>query len=138
MCNMFPSFVSYSFTMDTESDVYFSIDFWYHIFRDNTVRTCFIPVSSDFVDYMLTDGITLPQKQFVSHDDPRKVLPTSDISDTSSDEAEGPEEAEEEQIYCFEELENEIQNVIDDFGGECFVRTNWSSAKVCDILYPQF
>ena len=53
MCNMFPSFVSYSFTMDTESDVYFSIDFWYHIFRDNTVRTCFIPVSSDFVDYML-------------------------------------------------------------------------------------
>lgn len=40
-----------------------------------------------------SDGITLPQKQSVSHDDPRKVAPTSNISDTSSDEAEGPEEA---------------------------------------------
>ena len=38
---------------DAEPSLYFSIDFWYHIFRENTVRTRFIDVSPEFLDYML-------------------------------------------------------------------------------------
>lgn len=38
---------------DAETSLYFSIDFWYHIFRENTVRTRFIDVSPEFLDYML-------------------------------------------------------------------------------------
>ncbi len=38
---------------DAETSLYFSIDFWYHIFRENTVRTRFIDVSTEFLDYML-------------------------------------------------------------------------------------
>ena len=45
--------------MNLENSVYFSIDFWYHIFRDNTVRTRFISAPSDFVDYMLQGLILL-------------------------------------------------------------------------------
>ena len=36
----------------------------------------------------------------------------------------------EEVEYEFPELEEEIQNKIDLCDGECFVRANWSSAKV--------
>lgn len=34
----------------------------------------------------------------------------------------------------FPELEEEIQNIIDLCDGECFVRANWSSAKV-ELVY---
>lgn len=43
--------------MNPENSVYFSIDFWYHVFRDNTVRTRFISVPSGFVEYMLQGWI---------------------------------------------------------------------------------
>lgn len=33
--------------------------------------------------------------------------------------------------YEFPEIEEQIQEVIDMCDGECFVRANWSSAKVC-------
>ena len=38
---------------DAETALYFSIAFWYHIFRDNSVRTRFIDFSTEFLDYML-------------------------------------------------------------------------------------
>ena len=40
-----------------EESLYFSIDFWYHVFRENTVRTRFISVSPEFVEYMLKGSL---------------------------------------------------------------------------------
>ncbi|KNB45968.1 cell division cycle protein [Blastocystis sp. subtype 4] len=103
---------------------FFSIDYWYPIFKENTVKTRFIRVQQEFVDYILSDGVVLPTNTDISYDDPRKCRPIELSSD--SDEA----EIEEEEVpITFLDLENEIQEVIDEFGGDCFVRTNWSSAK---------
>lgn len=38
---------------EAETSLYFSIDFWYHVFRENTVRTRFIDVSPEFLEYIL-------------------------------------------------------------------------------------
>lgn len=54
ICGMFVLSVGIITGMeDAETSLYFSIDFWYHIFRENTVRTRFIDVSTEFLDYML-------------------------------------------------------------------------------------
>lgn len=51
LCVVFVEVIVPLFAM--EESLYFSIDFWYHVFRENTVRTRFIPVSPEFVEYML-------------------------------------------------------------------------------------
>lgn len=65
--------------MDPSS--YFSIDFWYPIFKENTVKTRFIPINDSFVQYMLSgiciiyilliDGVILPKANHYTKEDPR-------------------------------------------------------------------
>lgn len=80
--------------MDSDSSYYYSIDFWYHIFRENTVRTRFITVDESFVEYMLSgicgcillgiDSVILPKADHYTREDPRLG---GNFSDDSEDEA---------------------------------------------------
>ena len=81
--------------MDVDPSFYYSIDFWYHIFRENTVRTRFITVDDSFVEYMLSgsfkrtllwiDSIILPKADHYTREDPRLGGNFSDDSDDELD-----------------------------------------------------
>ncbi|GJJ68501.1 hypothetical protein EMPS_00847 [Entomortierella parvispora] len=129
---------------------------WYPAFRSLTIKTKVIPLPEDFVSYLHADGVFVPgqsgvtlaldsdsdsdsdnDEAHISDMDRLKTLQEetyrqrhADSSDDSSDnEDQDPQEDEETPLPYFPELETEIEQTIEEFGGEVFPKLNWSSPR---------
>lgn len=103
-----------------------AVPVWYPHFRPVTFDTLFIPLTPDFLAYLLADGIVLPSSLL-----PKRVTnPDPDDSDASS---EGDDEEWSETKSApqpdFPDLEAKIKHAIDRLGGEVFAKLNWSSPR---------
>jgi len=102
-----------------------SFSSWYENFRKVTIKSRIIPLSQEFVEYLLSDGIILPAGSYA---EPKY--------DTNSDDDWGEDEVDwskangsEPKAPSFPELEARIKSCIDELGGSVFPKLNWSSPK---------
>jgi hypothetical protein len=81
---------------------------WYSSFEDCTIKSRVIPLSPDFVDYLLTDGIVLPQSSKSS------MLQSLDRSELSDDD-DLVSVSSEMVAPSFPELEAQVEAVLAEF-----------------------
>ncbi|CAN7989399.1 unnamed protein product [Ixodes hexagonus] len=97
-----------------------SFSSWYADFRNSTIPSLCIPVTKEFVDYLLSDGIVLPGKAPASQS----------CANDSDDEVDWSEaDCESSEIPSFPDLEEKVSLAIGRLGGRVFPKLNWSSPK---------
>jgi len=95
---------------------------WYHNFKQVTIKSKIIKLSSEFVHYLKSDGIILP--------DAEEVRYSNDLERYSDDEDDTWDNAEDTPtVSKFPDLKLEIDNAISDLGGVVFPKLNWSCPK---------
>ncbi|KAH7938251.1 hypothetical protein HPB49_021981 [Dermacentor silvarum] len=97
-----------------------SFSSWYSVFKNATITSVCIPLTSDFIKYLLSDGVVLPGK-----------APSSQKYDTDSEDEVDWSEADDDstEIPSFPELEEAVSAAIKRLGGRVFPKLNWSSPK---------
>uniref|UniRef100_G3MLL1 Uncharacterized protein n=1 Tax=Amblyomma maculatum TaxID=34609 RepID=G3MLL1_AMBMU len=97
-----------------------SFSSWYGVFKNATVTSVCIPLTSDFIKYLLSDGVVLPGE-----------APSSQKYDTDSEDEVDWSEADTDssEIPSFPELEQTVSSAIKRLGGRVFPKLNWSSPK---------
>ena len=98
-----------------------SIDRWYPKLSSVSIRTTILPLSDDFVKYLLADSVFVAAD--ADHDDSAEHLSEDDADDWDSDTAAADEASR------FPELEAAIAAAIRKHGGEVFPKLNWSAPK---------
>ena len=107
------------------------INEWYPSFRRITLKTKFLDLDPSFVEYLLSDGIIMPEgcemeKQGLDggHDD-------SWSSSMSGDDDEGEENQQSTQPSRpqFNELVTALSAAIEELGGAVFPKLNWSAPR---------
>lgn len=106
--------------MKVEDVLSCSFSSWYGTFKNSTISSICIPVTKDFIDYLLSDGIVLPGKVPVSQG-------CDDDSESEVDWSEA--DAESSEIPNFPDLESKVSCAIERLGGRVFPKLNWSSPK---------
>jgi len=113
---------------------------WYKTFRksknnpieNSTPRSIIIPLSHEFITYLLSDGVKLPIEACDESDEDDGSWtddpPTTTDNDHDSDGRDDGGESEEEEV-SFPELTNKITKTISDLDGSVFPKLNWSSPK---------
>ncbi|KAF9574529.1 hypothetical protein BGW38_008311, partial [Lunasporangiospora selenospora] len=121
---------------------------WYPKFRSVTIKSKTIPLPEEFIHYLNADGIFIPGQsnvtlaltdsedegdnivdiEKVKEETMKRLAQKGDDSDDSSDD-EDQEEEEEVSTPHFPLLELEIEQAIEEFGGEVFPKLNWSSPR---------
>uniref|UniRef100_A0A0K8RJR9 Uncharacterized protein n=1 Tax=Ixodes ricinus TaxID=34613 RepID=A0A0K8RJR9_IXORI len=97
-----------------------SFSSWYADFKNATIPSICIPVTKEFVDYLLSDGIVLPGK----------VPASQSCANDSDDEVDWSEaDSESSEIPSFPDLEEKVSRAIERLGGRVFPKLNWSSPK---------
>ncbi|XP_029847753.2 cell division cycle protein 123 homolog isoform X2 [Ixodes scapularis] len=97
-----------------------SFSSWYANFKNATIPSICIPVTKEFVDYLLSDGIVLPGK----------VPASQSCANDSDDEVDWSEaDCESSEIPSFPDLEEKVSRAIERLGGRVFPKLNWSSPK---------
>ncbi|CAN7984267.1 unnamed protein product, partial [Ixodes pacificus] len=97
-----------------------SFSSWYADFKNATIPSICIPVTKEFVDYLLSDGIVLPGK----------VPASQSCANDSDDEVDWSEaDCESSEIPSFPDLEEKVSRAIERLGGRVFPKLNWSSPK---------
>jgi len=108
---------------------------WYSLFKKHTIPSVILPLPSDFLSYLMEDGLYLPSSHCTvdmlsSCDDydlseMKKSLNDDDIhtNRVSFNSSESSVTLTRE----FPDLEGKINTVIKDFKGQVFVKTNWSA-----------
>ena len=95
-----------------------SFDKWYPALKAVTIKSVILPLSEEFVQHILADGVF-----------------ATDGGDGSSDGSDGDDAAKGNDEWSaaeqprFPELERAIGEVLDRFGGTAFVKLNWSAPK---------
>ncbi|KAF9933347.1 hypothetical protein FBU30_005751 [Linnemannia zychae] len=124
---------------------------WYPKFRSITIKSKVIPLPEEFVDYLNADGVFIPGQSGLtlalsdSEDDESEDENISDADrfkalqeatfrqkaedDSSDDEDDSDSEQGEVPLPHFPVLEREIEQTIEEFGGEVFPKLNWSSPR---------
>eukprot|EP00438_Fugacium_kawagutii_P023650 Skav206414 [mRNA] locus=scaffold292:77917:79054:+ [translate_table: standard] len=91
---------------------------WFYLFKDLTFKSEIIPLSEDFVRYLLADGIHVPGK-----------TRTSDAASNSSWGSGGDSDDETTAVFDFPELEKEVRSAIQRLNGKVLPKLNWSAPK---------
>lgn len=120
----------------------FQFSSWYPVFRAHSIKSTVIrPLPPDFVNYLHSDGILVPEGSedslvsanvFCSEPNNRLRVATSTLSDEEDDDAEKDDsDSEEEQAnkFSFPELDAKIRDIIKTYGA-VFPKLNFSSPKV--------
>lgn len=103
-----------------------SIDRWYPALRACTVKTTLIPLSETVVSYLLADGCFVGADSDGDDSDvPSGSEPDAEWGDEAADGAAGDADAR----ARFPELEAAIAAAIEEQGGACFPKLNWSAPK---------
>lgn len=110
-----------------------SIATWYPVFRRHTVKSLMVPVPDEVIKYLEEDGIVLPLE----------ATPTARHT-SSRNEEDSDEEidwSEEEQVEMkppfFPEFSKSLENAIYEYGGEVFIKLNWSAPTDAAWITPQ-
>ena len=95
---------------------------WYNIFKELTIESRIIKLPSEFIDYLLEDGVVMPRS--VDEDD-------HEIIDGDRGSMEEWSDNEEDGAYSpvFPTLEKDVKNAIKDLGGSVFPKLNWSAPR---------
>jgi hypothetical protein len=101
-----------------------SLTSWYDGFKDVTLKTKTVEVSSDFLDWLRQDGVILPEEV---EDGDDKDVEWSDCDDDGDTEVGGEES--EARRPSFPDLTDFICSTMRSFGGPVFPKLNWSSPK---------
>ncbi|KAI9193615.1 D123-domain-containing protein [Polychytrium aggregatum] len=117
---------------------------WYPNFRKVSIKSHVISLTPAFVDYLLQDGVFLPldsagQVQPSYHatisddwdgDESAFQEPSGDGDDgDDGDDDDGDDDGDQVEVPQFPELDQTIMDAIDDLGGACFPKLNWSCPK---------
>ncbi|XP_057316704.1 cell division cycle protein 123 homolog isoform X1 [Hydractinia symbiolongicarpus] len=94
---------------------------WYHNFKNCTFKSKIIKLTSDFIDYLNSDGIILPVVEETRYSNTLEEY--SDEDDWNSDDRDT------DVIPSFPQLKLEVDNAIKELGGAVFPKLNWSSPK---------
>ena len=96
---------------------------WYSLFEKNTIRSKFVDLNDEFIEYLGQDGIIIPSsvpmgsigKDELSDDEELKSVDAADFSTLPV----------ETKNFVF--LEETIVNIITEFNNEVFIKLNWSA-----------
>ena len=98
---------------------------WIHLFSKETMKSKVIPLSKNFISYLLQDGVILPTIPGV---DPFGKDELSDDEDLFEPVENNNEDmCPYESIDDFHQLTADITQAINDLKGEVFVKLNWSA-----------
>jgi len=96
---------------------------WYGNFKQITFRSKIIKLSCEFVEYLKSDGIVLPDLNAPTYSNELEGYSDED------DNVEWDEQERNVTIPEFPELQEEVEAAIKSLGGEVFPKLNWSSPK---------
>jgi len=105
-------------SVDSQERVYddiwlFSYPNWSKFFTKNRIRSECIPLSHEFIQYLLQDGVHIPEHLFTI----TKPSNTAIIEEIVEDPT------------FFPDIISKIQDAIDTLGGDVFPKLNWSSPR---------
>eukprot|EP00439_Symbiodinium_sp_Y106_P032313 s6575_g3.t2 len=95
---------------------------WFPTFRDVTFKSEILPLSEDFVKYLLADGIHVPVSK------PQESDGASDGSWGSGGDS-ANEAQDLEGVFDFPELEDSVRSAISRLNGQVLPKLNWSAPK---------
>ena len=96
---------------------------WYTLFKNSSIRSVIIPLQSDFIDYLNQDGVVLPgneSEEEIHYESDSESEDWSAAEDCNTTTATAPE---------FAELTKQIEDAIEDLGGDVFPKLNWSAPR---------
>lgn len=98
---------------------------WYPLFKDVTFKSHIIELPNQFLEWLKTDGLSLPSNT------PTSIFCTNkdecDSDDDGEDIAHQPEMLHD---FQFDELNKQVSDAIENLGGHVFPKTNWSAPQV--------
>jgi hypothetical protein len=107
---------------------------WYETFRQGpkpaTIKSVVIPLPTEFIDYLLSDGVSLPEGATrVSSCIPNTADEhwSSDEEDENDDQNNGSDETRPQ--FSFPELTDQVETAIRSLGGSVIPKLNWSAPK---------
>ncbi|XP_064611501.1 translation initiation factor eIF2 assembly protein-like [Liolophura sinensis] len=104
-----------------------SFSSWYPTFEDVTIKSRVLPLSSEFVEYLLADGIVLPESE--TSDQPSARQTNDDQKCTVSTEETDWNDDVGAHAPCFPQLEGKLTQSLSELGGKVFPKLNWSAPK---------
>ncbi|KAJ7044071.1 D123-domain-containing protein [Mycena alexandri] len=121
-----------SFPELSPSDILrFQFSSWYPVFSSISIKSTILrPLPRDFVDYLHSDGVHVPE----GSDDLPAESTLSDDEDDASDE-EGSDDSEVQRRFAFPELDAQIREWIKTYGS-VFPKLNFSSPKDASWILP--
>ncbi|KAI0455383.1 D123-domain-containing protein [Xylaria acuta] len=120
-----------------------SYDAWFPKYRTSCIRSCVIPLSPDFVNYIREDGIILGDEDDAESDDEEEWQTTPSAirppiyeveSDSDSDDADEPPKLPPNRR--FPELHQLIKDKIAELGGAVAPKLNWTAPKDAIWMSP--
>jgi hypothetical protein len=93
---------------------------WYPQLKKASIRGEVVPLPAEFVALLLADGVTLPSAPVASG-----------IEDESDDgeEEDAASALTDEQLSVISKVREQVEAVLEDFGGKLFPKTNWSAPR---------
>lgn len=109
-----------------------SIATWYPIFRRHTIKSLMISLPGEVVKYLEEDGIVLPLEATPA---PHHTSARNEDSEEETDWSE--EEQIEMKPPFFPEFSKCLENAISEYGGEVFIKLNWSAPTDAAWITPR-
>jgi hypothetical protein len=100
---------------------------WYPVYKDVTFKSHILDCSEQFLQWLKTDGVSLPPNT------PTSIFCDNNCGSDSEDEDGDNIESggvETKPDFNFDEWNKRVISAIDDLGGFVFPKTNWSSPQV--------
>jgi len=105
-----------------------SLPAWYPHFEKVTFPTVCLTLPGEVLEYLKEDGQLVLPKECNEESYDGKEEDYEDFGDTDWNEGNDSEEAENEQ-KSFPQFSQSVQNIMKEFGGEVFLKLNWSCPK---------
>jgi len=113
--------------MKVEEVLQCSLPAWYPLFEKVTFPTVCFTLPGEVLDYLREDGQLVLPRECNEESYDGKEEDYEQFGDT--DWSEGGETEEENEQKSFPEFSTKVRNAIEDFGGEVFLKMNWSCPK---------
>ncbi|SCZ88487.1 BZ3500_MvSof-1268-A1-R1_Chr2-1g04442 [Microbotryum saponariae] len=114
---------------------------WYPTFRRHSPKaTVIAPLSDEFIDYLQSDGVFLPEGSGPMGLVAQRMIKSriSELSDSEDDESANGTESSDDQSWqvSFPKLDSEIRDVLFKYDGAAFPKLNWSSPRDAAWMLP--
>ncbi|KAF6022929.1 CDC123 [Bugula neritina] len=108
-----------------------SFNLWYPNFRTSTIPSIVIKVPKVFTDYLLEDGLFLPDN-FKENQNVEESWSTTTVDANPNDDGISNEERKSQAMFAnkdFIQFRSDVLTAISKLGGKVFPKLNWSSPK---------